>query len=96
VIAKYGEGPWGEVLDGQSNGGSSEFSIPPGFVIDQLFRVPKDELGSWVCITSDSKGRLIVSDQDNKGLFRVTPAKPGSQEETTVERIVGTRIALRL
>lgn len=87
VIAKYGEGPWGEVLDGQSNGGSSEFSVPPGFVIDQLFRVPKDELGSWVCITSDPKGRLIVSDQDNKGLFRVTPAKPGSQEETTVERI---------
>jgi putative heme-binding domain-containing protein len=87
LIAKYGDGPWGEVLDGQSNGSSSEFAIPPGFVIDQLFQVPKDELGSWVCITSDPKGRLIVSDQDNKGLFRVTPAKPGTQEETIVERI---------
>ena len=87
LIAKYGDGPWGNVLDGGSGGSSSEFAIPSGFVIDQLFRVPKDELGSWVCITSDPKGRLIVSDQGDKGLFRVTPAKPGTQEETKVERI---------
>jgi putative heme-binding domain-containing protein len=87
VIAKYGDGPWGDVLDGSSGGGSSEFLVQPGFVIDQLFRVPKDELGSWVCLTTDPKGRLIVSDQGDKGLFRVTPPTPGTQEETKVERI---------
>ena len=87
VIAKYGDSPWGNVLEGSGGGSSSEFAVPPGFVIDQLFRVPKEELGSWVCITTDPKGRLIVSDQGDKGLFRVTPAKPGTQEETKVERI---------
>jgi len=87
VIAKYGDAPWGDVLNGSSGASASEFAIQPGFVIDQLFRVPKDELGSWVCITTDPKGRLIVSDQGDKGLFRVTPATPGTKEETKVERI---------
>lgn len=87
VIAKYGDGPWGDVLEGGGRGSSSAFAVQPGFVIDQLFRVPKDELGSWVCLTTDPKGRLIVSDQGDKGLFRITPATPGTKEETKVERI---------
>lgn len=86
-IAGYGDGPWGEVLNQSGGGERGAFAVQPGFVIDRLFTVPRDELGSWVCITTDPKGRLIVSDQGDKGLFRVTPPKPGSQEETKVEKI---------
>jgi hypothetical protein len=50
------------------------FTVPPGFEVERLFVLPKDELGSWVCITTDAKGRLIASDQGDKGLVRVTPA----------------------
>src|SRR5579872_1562657 len=39
------------------------FNLVPGFQVERLFTVPKDELGSWVCMTTDPKGRLIVSDQ---------------------------------
>ena len=45
------------------------FNVLPGFQVERLYTVPKGELGSWVCITTDDKGRLIVSDQYG-GLYR--------------------------
>ena len=61
------------------------FNLLPGFQVERLFTVPKEELGSWVCITTDPKGRLIVSDQGKQGLCRITPPAIGSQEPTKVE-----------
>ena len=61
------------------------FNLVPGFQVERLFTVPKEELGSWVCLTTDPKGRLIISDQDKAGLFRVTPPAIGSTEPTKVE-----------
>ncbi len=92
-VAKYGAGPWGKVLDGETAqvGGSkipaNTFVTLPGFQVEKLFTVPKNELGSWVNITADDKGRLIASDQDGKGLCRITPPKVGSNDETKVEKI---------
>lgn len=94
VVAKYGASPWGNVFDGAAaapqGGGrvpANTFVTLPGFQVEKLFTVPKAELGSWVNITADDKGRLIVSDQDGKGLCRVTPPKIGTNEETKVEKI---------
>jgi len=87
VIATYGDQPWGNVLDGARSKEGSSFSIVPGFVVERLFRVPKDELGSWVCVTTDPKGRLIASDQEGKGLVRITIPTPGTDELTRVERL---------
>jgi putative heme-binding domain-containing protein len=88
VVANYGAAPWGQVF---SNAGGDpakgQFLVPEGFQIEKLFTVPRDELGSWVCITADNKGRLIVSDQENKGLCRITPAPVGSKESTKVEKL---------
>ena len=86
IIAKYGDSPWGDVFD-KAGGDKSNFAVLPGFVVERLFRVPKDELGSWVCLTTDPKGRLIASDQGDKGLYRITPPAPGTNEETCVERL---------
>jgi putative heme-binding domain-containing protein len=66
------------------------FHLLPGFQVEKLFTVPKEKLGSWVNITTDPKGRLIVSDQGNLGLCRITPAPIGSaglspRHETKVE-----------
>jgi putative heme-binding domain-containing protein len=63
------------------------FEALPGFQIEHLYTVPKETLGSWVSITFDNRGRLIVSDQGDKGLCRVTPPPIGSDEPTKVERL---------
>jgi putative heme-binding domain-containing protein len=63
------------------------FAVPEGFVVERVFAVPRDELGSWVCLTTDAKGRLIASDQGDKGLVRITPAPVDGSRPTVVERI---------
>lgn len=77
VVLKYGDKPWGDVFasaSGETSTPRDTFNLLPGFQVEKLFTVPKEKLGSWVNITSDPKGRLIVSDQGNLGLCRITPA----------------------
>jgi putative heme-binding domain-containing protein len=93
-IAKLGEGPWGDAFyaeAGAPNPRAGVFATLPGFQVERLLLVPKAELGSWVSLTVDDKGRLIASDQDNKGLYRITPPPIGKAEPVKVERI-STRI----
>jgi putative heme-binding domain-containing protein len=63
------------------------FNILPGFQVERLYYVPKEKFGSWVNITVDPKGRLICTDQEKKGFFRITPPRIGSNEETKVESL---------
>jgi putative heme-binding domain-containing protein len=92
-VGTYGDQPWGRVFDntsavqGNSKVPANTFVTLPGFQVEKLFTVPKAELGSWVSLTADDKGRLIASDQEGKGLVRITPGKVGTGEETKVERI---------
>ncbi|MCE9556028.1 MAG: heme-binding protein, partial [Planctomycetes bacterium] len=63
------------------------FRLLPGFTAERLYSVPKQQQGSWVSMTVDPKGRLIVSDQNGK-LYRVTPPPVGdSKTPTAVERL---------
>ena len=88
IMGKMGDNPWGNVFSGVSGGGSSQgFQVVDGFQIERLFTVPKATHGSWVCLTTDDKGRLIASDQEGKGLFRVTPGKPGTSEPSRIEKL---------
>jgi putative heme-binding domain-containing protein len=63
------------------------FETLPGFEVEKLYEVPKGSQGSWVSMTFDDKGRIIACDQGGKGLFRITPAPIGSDQETKVEKI---------
>ena len=63
------------------------FNVPEGFQVELLYTVPKETLGSWVNITSDPKGRLIVSDQGELGLCRITPAPIRNQPERLSVRL---------
>jgi putative heme-binding domain-containing protein len=89
VVAPMGQGPWGDVFSrpGTFNTKRGIFEVPPGFRVERLFTVPRDELGSWVSLAVDGKGRLIVSDEGNNGLARVTPAPLSGNGETKVERL---------
>ncbi|MEO1993048.1 MAG: hypothetical protein ABGW78_14005, partial [Pirellulales bacterium] len=68
-------------------GDEPSFIVPNGFAVERLFVVPREELGSWVCLTTDPKGRLLASDQGGKGLVRITPAPIGTSEQTIVEKV---------
>lgn len=88
-VAKLGDNPWGNVLSGEgvSSAPSSSFNLLPGFQVERLFTVPKDKLGSWVCLTVDPKGRIIASDQGDKGLYRITVPAPGVAGDVKVEKL---------
>jgi putative heme-binding domain-containing protein len=90
--ATYGDGPWGDVFSRTAVAGrvpAGIFELLPGFQVEKLFTVPKEELGSWVCIAFDSKGRLLASDQGDMGIFRITPPPISASADsvTQVERL---------
>src|SRR3954467_4853300 len=70
-----------------NTGKPDAFTTLPGFQVERIFFVPKEKFGSWVSITTDPKGRLVISDQEKKGLYRVTPGKPGNDEPAKVEKL---------
>jgi len=88
-LGPLGSGPWGNVFAAARVASSERgvFQLPPGFQVELLYTVPKNEQGSWVSITFDDKGRLIASDQGNKGLYRLTLPGIGSTEPTRVEKL---------
>ncbi|HEX7898478.1 MAG TPA: heme-binding protein [Planctomycetota bacterium] len=68
-IAKLGDGPWGNVLEGVVSPAPALQGLPD-FKVDVLYTVPKEE-GSWVSMAFDPQGRIIVGPQSGKPL-RVT------------------------
>jgi putative heme-binding domain-containing protein len=56
---------------------AEKIRVREGFKVELLYSVPKATEGSWVSLAVDPKGRLIVSDQDKNGLYRITPKKDG-------------------
>ena len=58
---------------------ADQLKVLKDFRVDLLYTVPKADQGSWVAMTVDSKGRLIVSDQYGK-LYRVVLPTIGSAE----------------
>lgn len=90
VVGKLGDGPWGQALNQVADPSAvprEVFVTLPGYQVERMFTVPREELGSWVAITFDPQGRLIASDQGDKGLCRITLPKPGSDGQTIVEKL---------
>lgn len=89
VRGELGMQPWGNPFDSREGSSTPRdlFELRPGFQVERLFTVPKEELGSWVAITFDNQGRLIASDQGDKGLYLITPPAIGSQEPTKIQKL---------
>jgi putative heme-binding domain-containing protein len=58
-------------------------TVKEGFRAELLYTVPKDTQGSWVAMTIDPDGRLIMSDQYG-ALYRITPPAIGASADGTV------------
>jgi putative heme-binding domain-containing protein len=87
ALGELGMSPWGNIsIDGEKIPATlaNELMVLPGFKVELLYSVPKATQGSWVSMTPDPKGRLIVSDQSGS-LYRVTPGL--SEDETQIEKI---------
>lgn len=79
--------PWGDVPFSTIDR-SSSWHLPPGFVAEPIARAG-DGQGSWVCLTEEAPGRLIVSPQYGPLLRVILPTAEG--EEAQVETI-GTEL----
>jgi putative heme-binding domain-containing protein len=110
IVGKLGGAPWNKISE-TSLQGAAKFKKPTAtpielikakkdFKVELLYSVPKATQGSWISMTVDSKGRLIVSDQAStkvsktgekpiyRGLYRITPPPIGGKaEDTQVEQL---------
>ncbi len=90
TLGTMGTDPWKDVFSQPVEAPKSArniFQLLPGYKVELLYTVPRETLGSWVSITFDDKGRLIASDQESKGLCRITPSPIGSDQPTKVEHL---------
>ena len=77
TIAKLGDQPWGNVFASAvaSNGKvatpAESLFRPVGFKVE-LLRSAQPGEGSWVAMTIDTKGRLIISPQGGEPMQRIT------------------------
>lgn len=96
VLGSIGSQPWAKVtlasLDAASElrqpqaTPAETLKVLPGFKVELLYSVPKEEQGSWVAMTVDDRGRLIASDQYGP-LYRITVPPLGRSGPVQVERI---------
>ena len=77
---KLGDNPWGNVFVLAQQGGTdvkkkcpADLKLAKGFKSELLYTVPKGSQGSWVAVCVDDQGRIIASDQGDKGLYRIDP-----------------------
>ncbi len=92
---KFGVGPWGIAgLRGPGGGEArnsplepSDITVAEGFKVELLHTVPKEEQGSWVALTADGQGRLLASDQGDKGLYRIEVVESVDGPRVTVEKM---------
>ncbi len=89
AIGSANAGPWNitgqKIVAGESR---PVITAPAGFVVDTIFEVPREKMGSWSALTIDARGRLIASDEKDKGLYLITPPATGeSSESIKVEKL---------
>jgi putative heme-binding domain-containing protein len=98
VVAALGAGPWASQVDERSLTNAvaprepeatpaEQCKVLPGFRVELLFSVPREQFGSWVSLCVDPKGRIIAGDQYGS-IYRFTPPASGEKlDPAKIERI---------
>ncbi len=73
----------------------ADLQVAPGFKVELIYTVPKEEQGSWVALTVDPKGRMYAGDQYG-AIYRLTLPPLGSTAGTKVEKLAITLPAVVL
>ncbi len=92
---KLGVKPWGDVMKLPEATPAKDLTVPPGFKVELIHNSEPGE-GSWVAMTIDPLGRLIISPQNGKtNLLRVTLKRDGSVDSVEKMRApVGSAMGL--
>lgn len=70
-LGAVGRDPWGDVLKPAIATPAESLKVAPGFKVE-LVRSSQPGEGSWVSMTIDPKGRLLISPQGDEPLLRLT------------------------
>ncbi|HZV33337.1 MAG TPA: c-type cytochrome, partial [Verrucomicrobiae bacterium] len=94
-LGKVGVDPWGDPLSVPKPTPVKDFTVLPGFKAE-LVRTAEVGEGSWVSMTVDQKGRLIISPQYGKNnILRMTLSRKGQVVKTeTIDLPVGSAMGL--
>jgi putative heme-binding domain-containing protein len=92
---KLGIQPWGNIMAPREATAADKLTVLPGFKVE-LLRSAEPKEGSWVSMTFDSKGRLILSPQEGMGnMLRATLSPSGQIEKVEkIESMVGSAMGL--
>lgn len=84
-LGKLGVKPWGDVLQIPQATPAAQLTLLPGFKAELIHNSEPGE-GSWICMTIDDRGRLIISPQEGtRNLLRVT--LDGRGQAAKIEKI---------
>ncbi len=94
-LGKLGMQPWGDVFVAPQATPAERLAVLPGFKVE-LIRSAQPGEGSWVSMTVDPRGRLIISPQESDArMMRVTLSKSGQvQKVETIELPVSGAMGL--
>jgi putative heme-binding domain-containing protein len=70
-VGKLGDEPWGQIFAAREATSAESMSVEPGFTVKLLHSAGPGE-GSWIDMTMDEKGRMIISPQGDEPLLRLT------------------------
>ncbi len=93
VIAKLGARPWRDVFNAPQATPAESIWVMPGFKVELLHSATLNE-GSWVAMTIDPRGRLIVSPQSGRKLLRITLAHGAVSRIEPIAQPVGAAMGL--
>lgn len=80
---------WKQALGTEGAAEAAKIAVLPGYEVE-LVKSAKKEEGSWVSLTFDPKGRILIA-RENKGLLRLTlPTKSGDATATPIEMKIET------
>jgi putative heme-binding domain-containing protein len=70
-VGKLGDPPWGQIFTTSEATSAESLRVEPGFKVELLHSSGPTE-GSWIDMTIDDKGRMIISPQEEGKLLRLT------------------------
>lgn len=92
-LGKLGVEPWGDVALNAAATAAETLTVAPGFKVE-LLRSSESGEGSWVSMTVDDRGRLIVSPQGNEPMLRITVDASGITKMETIDVPVRSAMGL--
>ncbi len=92
-VGKLGDEPWGQIMVEREATSAASIKVEKGFKVE-LLRSAKVTEGSWIAMTIDNKGRLIISPQEDGKLLRVTISDGRVSDIERIDTPMGSAMGL--